>query len=91
MSEKESNLIPVFEVHLKCSNCGNSWLERFGIGTVVKQEGIFYPKVMVHGPETHSFEAFTSTIHSLKCPVCDAEDITVISRNPIKYEENKPK
>lgn len=63
----------VFEVSFKCNNCGNTWNKQFRKGTIVKSEGIFYPKIVIYPASTPIF-----------CPNCAASDIQVVSRIPIK-------
>jgi Zn finger protein HypA/HybF involved in hydrogenase expression len=67
----------VFEVEFKCNNCGNVWANKFEANDRVNIEGISYPKVVVHKKNHTSMD---SSMHFIECPVCNADDIQVLSR-----------
>jgi Zn finger protein HypA/HybF involved in hydrogenase expression len=71
----------VFEVALKCNNCGNVWAKQFEANDRVNIEGIANPKVVVRKKNNASME---SSMHFIDCPVCNADDIQVLSRIPLK-------
>jgi transposase-like protein len=73
---------PVFEVAFKCNNCGHTWANKFEANDRVKTEGIIYPKVVVYMKERHSLD--TGDIYTIVCPICNADDIQVLSRIPLK-------
>jgi hypothetical protein len=68
---------PAFEVSIKCNNCHNVWALQFPTGAAIKQEGVFYPKVIIHMPDIIG-------IQMVMCPVCESADVTIISRQPLK-------
>ena len=72
----------VFEVSFKCNNCGNTWEQQFEANDRVKIEGIDYTRVVVYGMPKHSMDS--GAMHTIVCPVCNADDIQITSRIPLK-------
>jgi transposase-like protein len=67
----------VFEVGFKCNNCGNNWTDQFEKGSAVKNDSMLNCIMIID----HNSHPFGTRIY---CPICEADDIQVISRIPLK-------
>lgn len=74
MSQNE----PAFKVEFSCSNCGNTWSEKFGKKEKVKEKTFGRHPVRVH-PQGKS----DNRSRAIWCPVCElAENVKVVNRKP---------
>jgi rubredoxin len=66
----------VFEVGFRCNNCGNVWAKQFEADDRVTVKELHYVVVFKKSP--------TMIKDYIECPICEADDIQVISRIPLK-------